>query len=142
VRTLAIEGGDLVLTGGAYRSYEGVAKVAQDLRMALGEPLGNDRFHPGWGSRLFDFIGVPLDEATRFAVEQECNRVIGLYVAVQRDKIQRDTLAAARSRYRTSEVVAQVQGVEVQMVEDRVQVRVMIRTVDSQLVTLESEAAA
>lgn len=139
MRTLAVQSGDLALVGGSYLLYDGAALVAQDLRMALGEPLGNDRFHPGWGSRLHDFIGVPLDEATRFDVEQECGRVISNYVAVQRDRIQRDTLAAERSRYRTSEVVAQVQGVGVTASLDTVSVRVSVRTVDSQQVAVELE---
>ncbi len=141
MRTLAIESGDLVLSGGAYLTRTGAALVAQDLRMALGEPLANDRFHPGWGSRLFDFVGVPLDEATRFDVEQECGRVVANYAAVQRDKIQRDTLAAQRSRYRTDEVVGQVQGVQVSASLDTVSVRVLIRTVDNQQVAVELETA-
>ncbi len=140
MRTLAIESGDLVLSGGSYLLYGGAALVAQDLRMALGEPLGNDRFHPGWGSRLHDFIGVPLDEAARFDVEQECGRVVSNYVAVQRDKILRDTLAADRSRFQTSEVVAQVQGVQVTASGDTVSARVLIRTVDNQQVAVELEA--
>lgn len=142
MRTLAIESGDLVLAGGSYRMYQGGALVAQDLRMALGEPLGNDRFHPGWGSRLHDFIGTPLDEAARFDVEQECGRVISNYVAVQRDKIMRDTLAAFRSRYRTDEVVGQIQGVQVTANLDTVSVRVLVRTVDSQQVVIELATAA
>ncbi len=141
MRTLAIQHGDLTLVGGSYLTYEGAALVAQDLRMALGEPLGNDRFHPGWGSRLDGFIGVPLDEAARFDVEQECGRVVGNYVAVQQDRIRRDTLTAQRSRYRTSEVVAQVQGVDVTARLDTVAVRVTVRTVDGQSVPVELETA-
>lgn len=138
MRTLAVVDGDLSLSGASYAMLDGAPKVAQDLRLALGEPLGNDRFHPGWGSRLLDMVGVPLDEATRFSVEQEVQRVVTNYAAVQRDKIQRDTLTASRSRYQTADVVAEVQDVQVVASLDTVQVAILIRTVDGQQVVLTS----
>lgn len=140
MRTLAVVDGDLSLSGSSYAMLDGAPKVAQDLRLALGEPLGNDRFHPGWGSRLVDMVGLPLDEATRFGVEQEARRVITNYAAVQRDKIQRDTLTASRSRYQTSDVVAEVQDVRVTATLDTVQVEILLRTVDGQQVVLTSRA--
>jgi len=142
VQTLAIRGGDLVLVGGAFETLVGPARVAQDLRMALGEPLGNDRFHPGYGSRLEEYVGLPLTEAARYEVEQEVGRVVGNYGAVQRDKIQRDTVAGVRSRYTTADVLSEVSDVLVASSLDTVAVRIGIRTADGQTATVASGAGA
>lgn len=142
MQTLEIREGDLVLVGGALATVSGPARVAQDLRMALGEPIGNDRFHPGYGSRLGEYVGLPLVEATRYEVEQEVGRVVGNYGAVQRDKIQRDTVAGVRSRYQTADVLTEVSSVEVTGSLDTVSVRIGIRVADGQtaLVTTQAEA--
>jgi phage baseplate assembly protein W len=142
VRTLQISGGDLVVVGGGYATVEGSARLAQDLRMGLGEPLGNDRFHPGWGSRLEDYVGLPLSDATRFEIEQEVGRVVGNYAAVQRDRIERDTAQGVRSRYRTADVLAEVSDVAVASRLDSVSVVVAIRNATGQSTVIAVEADA
>jgi phage baseplate assembly protein W len=121
-----------VLSGGAYELVTGPDRIAQDLRMALGEPVGNDRFHPGYGSTLESFVGRPGSEHTTFEVEQEVNRVVSVYAAVQRDRIARDTAAGVRSRYRTADVLASLDGVAVDRLGDVVSARLALRTADGQ----------
>jgi phage baseplate assembly protein W len=121
VKTLRLLRGDLVLTGNEYQEVSGEFKIQQDLRNALLEPLGNDRFHPGWGSSLPQFIGnnyVTAETVSR--VSQEINRVLSNYVAVQQDTLQRDSLAGRKSRFTTADVVRSVEGVSMSAVADRV----------------------
>jgi phage baseplate assembly protein W len=140
MKTLEIQGRDLLLVGGAYATLEGAPKVVQDVRFALAEPLGNDRFHPGWGSRLEEFVGLPLDDVVAFDVRQEAQRVAGNYAAVQQDKIQRDALADVRSRYRTGDVLVGVDDVRVTRGLDQVRVQVLLRTGDNQVSSLDVAA--
>lgn len=136
MKALAVVGRDLVLDGGSYRFVDGASKVVQDLRLALGEPLGTDRFHPGWGSQLDQYVGLPLVESTRFAVEQEVARVAANYAAVQRDRIRRDTLAGDKSRFKTADVLTQVDQIRVTSDADAVRVAVTVRTADGQTVVV------
>jgi phage baseplate assembly protein W len=132
VKTLQISHGDLVVSGGSYAMLTGPARIAQDLRLALGEPLANDRFHPGYGSQLESYVGLPGSPHQLFEIEQEVGRVVGLYSAVQRDRISRDTAAGVRSRYRTADVLASLTAVDVVQTGDAVSVRLSLRTADGQ----------
>jgi phage baseplate assembly protein W len=127
VRTLLLREGDLVLGPTGHETVSGSRMIEQDLSCALREPLGTDRFHPGYGSHLEGMIGLNTQFAS-FAVQQEVQRVVQNYVAVQRDKIERDALRGVRSRYRAGDVVADVVGVEITPVQDHVKVRVHLRT--------------
>jgi phage baseplate assembly protein W len=140
MKTLEIRDRDLVLVGGAYALLDGSPKVVQDLRCALAEPLGNDRFHPGWGSRLEEFVGLPLDDVAAFDVQQEAQRVSANYAAIQQDKIQRDALSGVRSRYRTGDVLVAVDGVRVAWHHDQVRLTVQLRTGDNQVAALDVTA--
>lgn len=128
MKTLQLQDGDLVIGPNGYQTVDGVGMVTQDLRCALGEPLGNDRFHPGYGSALEDYIGAVLDEMGRFTVEQEVNRVVGNYTAIQSDRMQRDALMAAKSRFSAADIIASVSGVTVTSAQDTVQVAISLTT--------------
>lgn len=140
MRTLQLADGDLVIGTNGHATVTGASMVAQDLRCALGEPIGTDRFHPGYGSALETFVGMVLDEGARFTVEQEANRVIGNYVAIQNDRISRDAVRAARSRYSTDDIVAEVSEVRVVANFDAVQVFVEIKTMAGQSVIVSAQA--
>ena len=129
---LAIEDGDLQISGGSYDVRTGAAKTEQDVTLALGEPLGNDRFHPGFGSQLYNFIGLPLTQAALFQVEQEVARVVNNYAAVQYDQIQTDALSGSPSRFTTSEIIGQVTQIQVDGSLDTILITISIQTVDEQ----------
>lgn len=129
---LRLTDGDLQIVGGSYQLCDGATKTQQDVGLALGEPLGNDRFHPGWGSQLFDYIGLILDQATLFEIEQEVARVIANYTQVQYDQIQADALTQSASRFTTAEIIGEVTGIDVSAALDTVTVGISITTADEQ----------
>lgn len=139
--TLALKEGDFTLVGGSFGFFTGAPKVEQDLKLALGEPIGNDRFHPGWGSQLSQFIGFPLDMALAFQVQQECARVVNNYIAVQLDKIQTQTLNGQQSTFNTSDVIASVSGLNVNPTNNRIDILITIETADSATVTLSTSVS-
>lgn len=128
MKTLALRGGDLDLVGGQYAMTDGPQKIVQDLRCAFLEPLGNDRFHPGYGSQLDDAVGLLLDPALLFSIEQEVARVVSNYVAIQRDQVERDALRGVRSRFKTSDLIGSVDEIDVRQQNDRVQVTIRLTT--------------
>lgn len=137
MKTMLIEDGDLVV--GASSDYQMVTdspKVRQDVRHALLEPLGNDRFHPGWGSSIESFVGQTVDDYTQTAVISEVNRVVGNYAAVQRDRVETDVLSESTTRYSTDEIVSAVSGVDVRANLDSLSVAITISTVSGSSVTI------
>jgi phage baseplate assembly protein W len=130
--TLALRDGDLQIAGGSYALHDGAAKTQQDVGLALGEPLGNDRFHPGFGSTLWTFIGLPLSPAALLQVQQEASRVVQNYAAIQYDQIQSQVLQQTASRFSTAEIIGQVSSVDVTGLLDTITIKITIQTVDEQ----------
>jgi len=142
MKTMRLSGGDLVIGANSdLQMVTGADKVEQDMRCALLEPLGNDRFHPGWGSSLDDFISRPIVGSVESDVLAEVNRVVGNYAAVQRDKIESQMLSGADSTYTTDEVVSGVTDVTTHQTYDTVAVKISIGTVSGQTVTLSESGA-
>lgn len=139
MKTLKLSNGDLTLSGRAFAEVSGTGKVAQDLRGALAEPLGNDRFHPGWGSTLGDFISTIADEETQFEVEAEVNRVISNYAAIQRDKVVADIHSGGGSRFTTDEILQRVAGVSTTVTQDRVAIDIRLQTASGEVVALNED---
>jgi phage baseplate assembly protein W len=136
VKTLRLRDGDLVLGTSGYQMITGAPRVLQDLRCALGEPVGNDRFHPGYGSQLESYIGIPLDDDAIFLVVQEVSRVVRNYAEVQRDQITTDVLSGLTSRYTAGDVVAELTDIKVTASQDALMVTVAMRTLNAQDVVL------
>lgn len=136
MKTLMLRHGDLVPGSRGAETVSGVSRLVQDLRAALGEPYGVDRFHPGWGSVVDEFVGAPLDESTAFDVEQEVNRVIGNYMAVQGEKIQRDSINGDARRFRQDDVIARVQSVEVTTRNDQATISITVETMSREVATM------
>lgn len=136
MKTLALRDGDLVLAQGGYATVSGPPMIVQDLRCGLLEPLGNDRFHPGYGSEADTFIGVTTEQEAQFGVQQEVTRVVQNYVAVQRDRIERDALTGVKSRFKTDEVVQNIDSIAVRQVNDVLYVRVTLSTISGEHVEL------
>lgn len=142
MKTLRLRHGDLVPGSGGVETVTGAPMLIQDMRAALGEPMGNDRFHPGWGSVIDEFIGAPLDEATRFDVEQEVNRVVGNYMAVQEDNLRRDAMSDRAPRYSSADVIAQVREVKVEARQDRIGITIVIETMNREEAVIQTEVNA
>jgi phage baseplate assembly protein W len=136
LKTLLLRDGDLVPSHRDFLMVRGAGKVAQDLRCALLEPLGNDRFHTGWGSSLQNFIASIADEGTRMEIEAEVNRVISNYAAIQRDKVEADISGDEDSRFTTSEILSRVQNVTVSVASETVNINISLRTVAGEVIVL------
>jgi phage baseplate assembly protein W len=136
MKTLALQSGDLVIGQAGHKTITGLSKIRQDLALALGEELGNDRFHPNWGSTLPKFVGLPITTDTNMLVRSEIARVIQAYISVQQNEVVNDNLAAARTRYTTSDVVAQVTRIDTTVSYDTIRAQVTLRTVSQQDVSI------
>ena len=142
MKTLRLSGGDLVLGSGGFEALTGPDRIVQDLRVALSEPLGIDRFHPGWGSRIDDFVGQPLNQATAFDLEQEVNRVVGNYMAVQAERASRNALREDTQRYSTADLISHVSDVKVEYSQDQAQITITIATLSGEEITTTFEVEA
>ena len=137
MKALALSGRDLVIgDGGDYAVKRGVAKVTQDIRCALLEPLGNDRFHPGWGSTLDDFVGLVADEYSAFDAQQEVYRVILNYMAVQQDKADAQIASGNQNLYSYAEIVAEVKEVTASLRYDTVAIEILLENLAGNVVTV------
>lgn len=128
MKTLLLDDGDLVLGSGSFETVTGPTKLRQDLSYAMREPIGTDRFHPGWGSILPSLVGEPITDTLLTRVEGEVRRVLDNYVVVQRDRMSRDRRSGQPSRFTSGEVIDTVKAVSVRPDWDRVHVRADIRT--------------
>lgn len=138
--TLEIRNGDLVLAAGGYDTVTGPPKVGQDLEFAVGEPLGNDRFHPGWGSVLDTYIGLINSSAVAANCRAEISRVVNNYVAVQKDLVQQDASSGLRSRFSTGDLVGSIDSIISDSLYDSIGVTISLRTADQTAVTVDVSA--
>ena len=139
MKTLMLSNGDLTPRGRSFAEVSGTAKVQQDLRGALVEPLGTDRFHPGWGSSLGDHIATIADEQSEFEVRAEVNRVISNYASVQRDKVEADIFSGGDTRFSTDEILSSVAGVTATAIGDRISVDIRLQTASGEVVALNED---
>jgi hypothetical protein len=128
MRTFRLRNGDFVVGAGGFEEITGTQKVYQDLSVLVREPLGDDRFHPQWGGILDEFVGFPFTEDVEGEVRNEVNRLVQNYVVMQSNQISADISLGRKPRYTPEEIVVGIDGIQVQQFNDRVNVRVFIRT--------------
>lgn len=128
MKGLALANGDLVVSPDGYTTVTLAAKIRQDMALALGEPLGNDRFHIDWGSVLPTYIGQTMDEETTMLVKAEVARIIEQQMAIQQRDIAADVLAGRASRYSTGDVIVGIADLKAIIRYDTIQVRVSLVT--------------
>lgn len=136
MKTLALANGDLVIGAHGHQTITGAAKIRQDLALALGEALGNDRFHRLWGSTLPAYIGQPISDSTQAEIRAEVERVINQYVSVHDEYIVLDQQAGGRSRFGTADVVSEVTAISVAQDFDTIKVAVSLRTLAGTTITV------
>jgi hypothetical protein len=128
MRSLTIENGDLVLGSGGYTTVEGSQRIIQDLGLAIREPYGMDRFHPRWGTLLDSYVGMVIGPDTPVLIEAEARRMVGNYVALQQQQLQREATAGRPSRFISGEVIIGVAGVALSQNYDRLAVKITLDT--------------
>lgn len=136
MKSLAIQNGDLVLGPDGFATVSGASKVRQDLGIALREPVGSDRFHPQWGSLLPRYIGNPIGDTTIMVVRSETYRVIQNYVYIQAAAVRDDVSRSRKARYGASEIIKDIQKVDVRQDHSRLMVKVHLVTLGNDDVTL------
>lgn len=143
MKSWQVSGGDLVIGQGGFQTVTGAARIIQHIRHALSEPLGIDRFHPGWGSLIDEFVGQPLNEGTAWELEQEVNRVIGNFMAVQNEKINRAAARGNSSLYTRADVLSEVSSVDVTYRQDQASILITVSTLSGDEVStvIEVESA-
>ena len=136
MKTLALVQGDLSPAPGGYLTYEGAAKIHQDLALALRETYGADQLHPRWGSILQQLVGSPLTADLKNKVLTEINRVIGNYITVQNARIVQDSNTGTISNLTTDDVVRSVSNISAQQIYDSLVVSVTLETLARQTVNI------
>ena len=136
MKTLALQGGDLVVGPQGHKTITASPKIRQDLALALGEQYGGDRFHPTWGSMLPSYVGRPITADSELLVRSETARVVQVYIDVQRAEIVNDTLAGKRSRYTTADVVARLDDIHATFSFDSIRVKLLLTTQSQESITL------
>lgn len=136
MKTLALRGGDLVVGPGGLVTVTGHERVRQDLGVAAREPLGSDRFHPRWGTTLPDMIGLANQPDTEALVRAEILRLVQNYVALQGERMSRDSSYRRQPRYDASEIIDRIDTIDVRQEMDRLHVRVVLHTLSGAEVTL------
>lgn len=134
-----LENGDLQIGANGFVTVSGATKVHQDLAIATLEPYGCDRFHPKWGSLLYNYIGDPITPVQETLVQSEISRLINNYVLVQQDIISKQVARGLQSQYSTDEIVSSIESVNVTQQQDFLTVSVLIKTTSGQSVTLTSQ---
>lgn len=136
MKTLALQGGDLVVGSTGHATITGSKKIRQDLALALGERYGNDRFHPTWGSTLPNYVGRPTSSDSDLIVRSEVARVVQYYIDGQQAQIATDSLSGTRSKFTTSDVVAQLNNIVTRVDFDTIHVKISLSTQAQENLTL------
>lgn len=142
MKTLALTQGDLTLAQGGYQLFTGVDRIRQDLRLALQDEFGTDRFHPGWGSIVMRYIGNVLTSQLQALVRAEVNRVINNYCTIQQAEVLADSVVDVAGRFTTSDVVRSIVSITATAHQDRIDIAVVLETLARETVTIKSSMSA
>lgn len=129
--SLAISDGDLVQQGSQLGLVFGVNKLKQDVNLWMLEQYRGDRFHVSYGSILQDFIGGIANEASRAEIYGEVLRVLQNYQVAQRRRFNENP-----ELFSASELLVEVDEVDVTMSYDTVTVVVKLRNGSKQYTTI------
>jgi hypothetical protein len=122
--SLKVVNGDLSITAGKFDLVQGSDKLKQDLTLWLTERYRDDRFHPTYGSILDGYIGGVINaRETVVMVQSETLRVLSNYMQIQMARFRE-----IPNKFQPSELLQQVNGVDVSLSYDKVIVLVRITT--------------
>lgn len=140
MKSIRIANGDIVLGVGRGLSFvDGRQKLAQDLRLWIMEPYGTGPTTRTFGSVVHDHIGETNPEEHRARIESEIRRVIELYIAHQRRRLNADRSAGTLSRWRKSEIVTGIQSLSAKVKDTSIVVKVSISTLSGTDLPLDLE---
>lgn len=121
--SLKVANGDLSVRAGRIETVVGVEKLKQDLTLWLTERYRDDRFHPGYGSILDNYIGGVITNDTTARVRSEVLRVLANYQQTQIQHFRENP-----SKFSPGELLQSVDGVNISVSYDKVVVIIRITT--------------
>lgn len=125
--SLRVANGDLVQGGSQLGIVSGTKKLQQDMTLWLAERFGIDRFHPGMGSMLENYIGGIINFNTQSMVYSEVMRVLDNY-----QRVQFQTFRQAPGNFSLSEMLYAINAVNVNINYDTVNVSVNVSNAQQQ----------
>lgn len=129
--SLAVQSGDLVMSGSQMAIVAGSDKLQQDLTLWMVERYGIDISHPRYGSWFENYIGGIINLTTQQMIESEALRVLNNY-----QKVQQLALAASPTVFSLSELLSSVNSVNVAISYDTIQVSVSVSNAEQAPVTV------
>lgn len=129
MRSFQILNGDLFLgTNNSAQLVVGRSKLVQDLTLWLQEPIGTGYTTPNFGSILDTFVGSANPQEQMALVQVEIQRVLGLYQAQQRNRLQQSQSRGLLSSWNKSEIISSISQISTTCQYSTVTVTVQIIT--------------
>jgi hypothetical protein len=141
MKTFRLVKGDFVLQGNSLEMVSGAARVQQQLSLGIRETFGADRFHPGWGSMISEWIGRVSTASVQDDIRNEITRVVRAHIMVQNDRLRRASTSGQRGFISMDEVIAAITSITFSQKEDSLIVRVRLRTAGFQEFTILTSTA-
>jgi hypothetical protein len=146
-KSLAVVGGDLAIQSRAYKTVTGRAKLIQDLRSWVLEPVGTDPATPDFGTRLEgvltdteDYAGVIGGALTSQIVNElqtELYEQVLRYQQLQVTKMQDEVVRYdGQTTLDPDEVIQSVDGVDAVIDGDAILVQITLTTFASTSLTI------
>lgn len=137
--SLEIENGDLSFAGAGMGTVEGAAKLVQDLRCAVLEPMGTDPMHPGFGSTIDGgvmpdgtytqgIIGQPNDAYAAAYVQSDIERIAQQYQSQQQARYQQDVATYGKGTITADEALLSVEQVSTSASQNQLLVQATLQT--------------
>lgn len=106
MKSIQVTNGDITLgTNNKLSLVTGTSKLVQDLTLWLEEPIGTGYTTPNFGSILNSFIGADSPQLQMAQVQTEVQRVLGLYQAQQKNRLQQMQSRGQLSSWNKSEII-------------------------------------
>lgn len=145
--SLAVQNGDLSISGSQLATVSKDRKLIQDLRHHILEQMGFDKLHPGYGSLLdggIDRDGVQHEsliaheslQLGAILIESEIRRILADYQAQQLARARSDRYRYNKTTFTANEVLATIRNIDLQQVEDTLHVLVYLTTLGEQEIEL------
>lgn len=137
--SLAIQNGDLVHGGNGFNTVAGGAKLVQDLRCVILEPMGTDSLHPSYGSIIDGgvdtngtyhegIIGQINDASAASMVRAELQRIVKGYQGQQVARNNTDLAVYGKSTLTADEALLNIASIALQQVQDEILVTATLQT--------------
>jgi len=132
-----LSNGDLILSGNRLATVSHEAKLLQDLRLHLLEPIATDDMHPTYGSNIADVIGSADLEVVVGQIYAEIARVVQERQRVQLARAKTDRFIFGRATLDAGEVILDLVGIDISQVNDRAVVRVTVTTGNEEQIAID-----